>query len=103
MLRIYHDVQAFQIDDRVLYVQIARHDADLARQFRRAAQSVALNLAEGMAQRNGRRRNAWNVAIGEARECVAAIEVARNWTYIEASTLDRLDKIVATLWNFVRA
>ena len=60
---------------------------------------MALNLAEGMAARGGARRQAYSVALREARECVAAIDVAARWGYVRADevVLDRLDKIVATL------
>ena len=40
----------------VLFTQIAQHDSDLARQGRRAAASVALNLAEGNGSTKGTRK-----------------------------------------------
>ena len=97
MLRIHRDVQLLQCDARVLCDLIRVHDRDLASQLRRSAQSVALNLAEGMAASGGMRRQAYSVALREAKECVAAIEVASSWGYVEAdaSVLDRLDKIAA--------
>ena len=99
MLRINSDVQMMQGEVRSLCDRIRAHDAGLASQLRRSAQSVALNLAEGMASRGGVRRNAYSVAAREAKECVAAIDVAVRWGYTSAdpSVLDRLDKIVATL------
>lgn len=99
MLRIYADVQVMQGDARALCDRIGGHDRDLARQLRRSAQSVALNLAEGMAARGGHRRNAYSVALKEARECMAAIDVASRWGYVKSdqAVVDRLDKIVATL------
>ena len=101
MLKIYGDVQLMQGDARRVCALIRVHDADLAKQLRRAAQSVALNLAEGMAAAGGQRRQCYSVALREARECVAAIEVAVSWGYTERDEhmLDRLDKIVATLWR----
>ena len=99
MLRIYADVQSMQADARALCERISGHDRGLASQLRRSAQSVALNVAEGMAARGGVRRNAYCVALREARECVAAIDVAERWGYVgrDPGVLDRLDKIVATL------
>lgn len=99
MLRIYSDVQAMQLDARRLCGQIGLHDRGLASQLRRSAQSVALNTAEGMASRDGVRRNAYSVAAREARECLAAIDVAVRWGYVgeEPAVLDRLDKIVGTM------
>lgn len=99
MLRIYGDIQAMQGDARRVCERVRVHDANLASQLRRAAQSVALNTAEGMAASGGARRQAYSVAAREAKECVAAIQVAVEWGYTEPdeAVLDRLDKIVATL------
>ena len=49
--------------------------------------------------RGGVRRNAYAIACREARECLAAIDVAGRWGYVhaDASVVDRIDKIVATL------
>ena len=81
--------------------RIRCHDQNLASQLRRSAQSVALNLAEGMAASGGVRRQAYSVALREAKECVAAIETAVLWGYTSADevVLDRLDKIAATLFR----
>ena len=99
MLRIFADVQTLQGEARTLCERIGGHDSNLASQLRRSAQSVALNLAEGMASRGGLRRRAYGVALREARECVAAIDVAERWGYVRSdpTVVDRLDKIVATL------
>ena len=102
MLRIFADIQEFQHDARDLVRRIGAHDSNLASQLRRSAQSIALNAAEGMAARGAVRRQAYSVALREARECMAAIDVARRWEYIppaNEATLDRLDKIVATLFR----
>ena len=99
MLRVYADVQVMQTEARGMCERISVHDRDLARQLRRSAQSVALNMAEGMASRDGHRKNAYRVALKEAKECVAAIDVARQWGYFEAdpAVIDRINKIIATL------
>ena len=105
MLRIYSDVQSFQRDARALCSRIRVHDANLASQLRRAAQSVALNLGEGMGASAGMRRKAYSVALHEARECRVAIDVAQAWGYVDRpgeAVLDRLDKIIATLWKLTR-
>ena len=99
MLRIYSDVQALQGEARGMCERIRRYDIRLADQLRRAAQAVALNMAEGMAARDGMRRRAYRIALGEARECLGAIDVAERWGYLraDARVVDRLDKIVGTL------
>ena len=102
MLRLYDDVQAWQSDARELCDRIRVHDRDLASQLRRSAQSVAMNLGEGMSASGGVRRNAYATALREARECVVAIDVARRWGYVaevSPAILDRLDKIMATLFK----
>lgn len=104
MLRIYDDVRAWQEDARGLCREIGAHDRNLASQLRRAAQAVALNLGEGMAASGGIRRNSYATALREARECVVAIDVAQRWGYVgevNPAVLDRLDKIMATLFKLV--
>ena len=104
MLQIYDDVQQWQEDARELCRRIGMHDRNLASQLRRSAQAVALNLGEGMGASGGVRRNAYATALREARECVVALEVARRWGYvgeIGSAVLDRLDKIIATLFKLV--
>jgi four helix bundle protein len=88
---------------RRLVAAIAQHDADLARQIRRAASSVPLNIAEGR-QRFGRdRAHSWRVAAGSAAEVREALRVALAWGYIDAAAaagaLERLDRIGAMLWK----
>jgi len=48
MLKIYDVVLVMAGDAATVAVQIERRDSDLARQLRRAMQSVALNVAEAM-------------------------------------------------------
>jgi four helix bundle protein len=54
-------------------------DGDLARQMRRAASSVALNLREGLRRAGGDRLHCWRIAAGSVDEVVAALEVAVAW------------------------
>ena len=76
----------------------------LARQLRRAASSVTLNLAEGSGSQ-GRNRNArYFNALGSAREVRACIHVALAWSYVEtvdAQLLDELERVIATLIRLV--
>ncbi len=81
---------------------IARRDAGLADQARRALNSVALNAGEGSGSqgRNGRAR--YFTALGSAREVRTAIRVAHAWGYvapIDAVAADRLDHVIAILWR----
>ena len=84
--------------------RIARFDRDLARQLRRCSVAVALNVSEGSGVRGGRRRNAYEIALGEARETRACLQAAEAIGYlpsISAELSDKLDRVIATLVKVV--
>jgi four helix bundle protein len=80
---------------------IARRDADLARQMRRAAASVALNAAEAAGNEGGNRRLRFRTALGSAKETRACLEVpaALDYVPVDATLVDRLDRIAGTLYR----
>ena len=71
--------------------QIRRHDKSLADQLRRAAQSVVLNIAEARGNDAGNARARFATACGSAKEVRAALHIASDWHYIEASTAKQVD------------
>ena len=76
MLRI-HDVMLDALRTmRPALAAIQRNDSDLARQLRRAASSVALNLAEGSGSAGGVRQVRYRTALGSARETLSCLQVA---------------------------
>ena len=85
--------------------RIERHDRDLSRQLRRAASSVVLNLAEGAGLRGGHRRERWGTALGSARECVAALQVAEALGYVVggevAEAQVRFDRVAASTYRLL--
>jgi four helix bundle protein len=100
MMRIYDTVLQVVGALRPVMVQIEAHDRDLARQLRRAAASVALNVSEGSGSSGGTRRERYRNALGSARETGACLDVAVALGYVEhidARLLDALDKVRATL------
>ena len=64
-----------------LLQRLAAQDAKLADQLRRAAQSVALDIAKAN-QRTGRdRRNRFRIALGSAAEVASCVDVAAALGY----------------------
>ena len=90
MLRIYSTVIEVLGMLRPVVAQIETHDRDLARQLRRAAASVALNVSEGSGSRGGTRRERYYNALGSARETGACLDVAEALGY-----LGRVDSVSA--------
>ena len=80
--------------------RIARADADLGRQLRRAQTSIALNVAEGAYSRGRNRQVRYHTALGSARETMACIEVAVALGHVRAlddKLAQRFHRIIGTL------
>ena len=105
MLRIYDTIVELLGMLRPVITDIAVRDRDLARQLRRAAGSVALNVAEGCGCNGGTRRERYLNALGSARETGACLDVALAFGYVDsvdAALIDKLDHVRATLAKTVR-
>ena len=85
---------------------VRNRDRALADQLKRAAQSVVLNIAEARGSDAGNARARFATACGSAKEVRAALDVARDWGYIEAQTAihldERLDEVCAITWCLAR-
>ena len=103
-LRIYDDVIALTGRMRPVLATVARHDADLARQTRRALTSIALNLAEGQYQRAGHARMRYQTAMGSADEVRACLEISAALEYVEEQPVlvDAFDRVARTLFKLMR-
>jgi len=100
MLTIYSSTIDIAREAGIAARTIAQHDADLARQLRRAATSIPLNVAEGSGVQGGNRRLRYMTALGSARETMACFDVAVAMDYLAPlgfESRDRLDKVIATL------
>ena len=91
---------------RDVVATLARYDADLAAQIRRAASSVPANLSEGQRRAGRDRRYHYRVAAGSAEEVRAALRTAAAWGYVDADTVARplalLDRLGAMLYRMTR-
>ena len=82
MLRIYEVALRVLEELRPAVAAIEVRDRDLARQMRRAASSVVLNIAEGSGSSAGTRRERYRNALGSARETQAGLDVAVALGYV---------------------
>ena len=82
---------------------IGQRDGDLARQIRRAASSVALNLGEGRRRFGKDRAHHFRIASCSADEVRVALRVAVAWGHVEEGATQRaaacLDELGAMLWR----
>ena len=103
-LRIYQDALWMVGEVYLVAKVVERGDGDLARQMRPASSSVALNISEGNYSRKGNRVARWCDAMGSANETRSALQVVGvvGLAMPSGELLDRLDKIVATLWKLTR-
>jgi four helix bundle protein len=100
MLKIYDDMLDAVREMRGLLAAIEKRDNDLARQLRRAASSVVLNVAEGSGSFGRMRTARYRTALGSARETLACLRVAETFGYVEAmpqAISDRMNRVIGTL------
>jgi four helix bundle protein len=105
-MRVYQ--RAIEMNQQLAAVtkRIERSDRDLARQLRRAASSVALNVAEGLGTAGGNRELRFQTALGSAREVLACLDVASAWGYLghgDSQARTSVNHVVGMLFNLVRA
>ncbi|MDI1447468.1 hypothetical protein [Polyangium sp. 6x1] len=63
-----------------------------------------VNIAEGMGNLPGHKRQRYSTALGSAHEVLACVQVAQAMHYIETvrpAVLDRMDHVIATLSRLV--
>jgi four helix bundle protein len=104
MLRIYTVIIELVRLLASLFVKVGQHDADLARQGRRAAASIALNCAEASGVRGGNRRLRLLTALGSAREVEAVCDIGEALGYVKvpAETRAMLNHVIGALVQLTR-
>ena len=72
-----------------IVAQFPRGEADLRGQMRRASRSVPFNIGEGVGKRGRARAAAYEVALGETKELIVALDC------VEIDQLAPIDEIIA--------
>jgi four helix bundle protein len=105
MLVAYEVTKDLILALRPIAAKIERNDRALADQLRRAATSIALNLAEGAQSLKGNKPKHYAIAHGSAAEVRAALEVAVAWGWIDESpeAARLMDRLMGLLWGLTHA
>jgi four helix bundle protein len=104
-LRIYGEAVRKCEDMKSIVARIERSDRDLAKQLRRPACSVVLNISEGQHSDAGHARERFSTARGSAAEVRACIDAAGAFGLVEplgGPGKARIDGIVAVLTKLAR-
>jgi len=108
---MHHSLQVLPVAHELISViaplthPIGLRDRALVDQLRRAAQSIALNLAESTGHRAGNRRMRFESALGSVYETRAILHIAANWGYVEAAEVEPAlalaDRVAAMTWRLL--
>ncbi len=86
---------------RPIVEQVRIHNNECAQQLHDAASNTVHNLGEGQRKRDGNKRLAYERAHGEAREVLAALDVAAAWGWCidDREARVKLDRLLALCWG----
>ena len=102
-LQIIDEVIALAPIIEKLGKQIGRHSRELSGQLRRAWPRVMCNACEAMNRMGAKRTNRFDDAMGESKEAHGILRYAIACEFCDVPlavrTLDRVDKVTATLFK----
>jgi len=73
----------------------------LTSQFRRAASSIALNIAEGAGGTNPEFRRYLQIALNSVKECVVCVEIAKRQSFIKKDDYHKFRNNLAELLKMI--
>ena len=90
-----------------LVAQFPRGEADLRSQMRRASRSVPFNIGEGVGKRGRARAASYEVALGEAKELIVALDCVEIDQFAALEDVhiaqDLVDRVCAMLTKLIRS
>jgi len=90
-----------------MVVQFPRGEADLRSQMRRASRSVPFNIGEGVGKRGKARAASYEIALGEAKELIVALDCVEIDEYAPLEEViaaqDLADRVCAMLTKLIRS
>src|SRR5690349_5165539 len=104
--KVYDEALEMISEVRPYRTDIAKEDPEHAAQLRRACKAVAANIAEARGARGRNEQAKFHIALGEARETLAHLEIAVAdgiIDSIDATLKARLDLIIGSLVKLSRA
>lgn len=106
-LKAYQHARRLSVLSRPLIKRLPVSEADLADQWRRACNSIALNLAEGVSRRGSKEfRRFTDMARGSLVELEAVLDLVQHLAYFEPSELEEInatrDECGKTVYGLLR-
>jgi four helix bundle protein len=95
-LRVYQEALVMISEVRPYRLRIAKEDPNHADQLRRASKAVATNCAEASGSRGRNQQAKFHIALGEARETLAHLEIA-----VADGIIDGIDTVLASRLSFI--
>jgi four helix bundle protein len=106
-LDVYRAATLFLTSSAELAGKVPRGQAELAEQFRRAALSVPLNIAEGSGKFTREAARFYTIARGSALECAAILDAFEALRLTDPDDLreprELLERVVAMLTRLIRS